>query len=41
MQYRLGKTAARPDAVKFKLADYINRAVLPVPPKDHSDTRIL
>lgn len=30
---KLGKKPARPDAVKFKLTDYVNLAKLPKPPK--------
>jgi hypothetical protein len=30
---KLGKTAARPEAMKFKLAQYIDRSILPTPPK--------
>lgn len=31
--FKLGKSTARPDAVKLKLTDYIDKVVLPKPPK--------
>lgn len=33
MTHRLGKTDARPDAIKFKFSDYFDRPALPVPPQ--------
>jgi hypothetical protein len=33
LQFKLGKTAARPGAVKFKLASYLIKPQLPTPPK--------
>lgn len=32
MTFKLGKLPARPDAVKFKLTDYLNASALPKPP---------
>src|SRR5947209_17293807 len=32
IQYKLGKTAARPGAVSMKLSAYLSKAQLPVPP---------
>src|SRR5947209_12015282 len=32
-QLKLGKTAARPMAMRFKLADYVDKKALPKPPK--------
>ena len=35
---KLGKKPARPGAVKFKLANYLDKAKLPTPPKGASLT---
>lgn len=41
MRFPLGKTPARTDAVKLKLAKYINLAALPKPPSSFGHTNLL
>jgi len=38
---KLGKTKARPGAVKFKLAKYVVKAELPTPPKVFGDQELV
>ena len=40
-QLKLGKTKARPDAVKFKLAEYLDTSLLPSPPKNFGHERLV
>lgn len=41
MTFKLGKTAARPDAVTFKLSSYLDKSVLPTIPKAVGHSAVL
>lgn len=40
MKYKLGKKPARPGAVKFKFANYVDKSKLPTPPKSFGHVKL-